>query len=107
MECAALAKTLDMSFSTVARVWRAHGLKPHLVRTLKVSNDPRFAEKLEDLTVNRLRAASSTACGNWSMLLRITSHQGTDVFIWTAKARDILAKVARARKKVGRNTTSR
>lgn len=44
-----LAKVLGLSFSTVARVWRAHGLKPHLVRTFKVSNDPRFAEKLEDV----------------------------------------------------------
>ena len=44
-----LAKALDLSFSTVARVWRAHGLKPHLVRTFKISNDPRFAEKLEDV----------------------------------------------------------
>lgn len=44
-----LAKALDLSFSTVARVWRAHGLKPHLVRTFKVSTDPRFAEKLEDV----------------------------------------------------------
>lgn len=44
-----LAKALDLSFSTVARVWRAHGLKPHLVRTFKVSNDPRFTEKLEDV----------------------------------------------------------
>jgi transposase len=44
-----LAKALDLSFTTVARVWRAHGLKPHLVRTFKVSNDPRFAEKLEDV----------------------------------------------------------
>jgi len=44
-----LAKALDLSDSTVGRVWRAHGLKPHLVRTFKVSNDPRFAEKLEDV----------------------------------------------------------
>jgi transposase/transcriptional regulator with XRE-family HTH domain len=44
-----LAKALDLSFSTVARVWRAHGLKPHLVRTFKISNDARFAEKLEDV----------------------------------------------------------
>jgi transposase/transcriptional regulator with XRE-family HTH domain len=44
-----LAKALDLSFSTVARVWRTHGLKPHLVRTFKISNDPRFAEKLEDV----------------------------------------------------------
>ena len=44
-----LAKALDLSDSTVGRVWRAHGLKPHLVRTFKVSNDPRFLEKLEDV----------------------------------------------------------
>ena len=44
-----LAKALDLSDSTVGRVWRAHGLKPHLVRTFKVSNDPRFVEKLEDV----------------------------------------------------------
>jgi transposase len=44
-----LAKALGVSDSTVQRVWRAHGLKPHLVHTFKVSNDPRFAEKLEDV----------------------------------------------------------
>lgn len=44
-----LAKALDLSDSTVGRVWRANGLKPHLVRTFKVSNHPRFAEKLEDV----------------------------------------------------------
>ena len=44
-----LAKALDVSDSTVGRVWRSYGLKPHLVRTFKVSNDPRFAEKLEDV----------------------------------------------------------
>src|SRR6476660_3419508 len=44
-----LAKALDLSDSTVGRVWRAHGLKPHLVRSFKVSNDPRFVEKLEDV----------------------------------------------------------
>jgi transposase/transcriptional regulator with XRE-family HTH domain len=44
-----LAKALGLSDSTVGRVWRAHGLKPHLVKTFKVSNDPRFAEKLEDV----------------------------------------------------------
>ena len=29
------------------RIWHKHGLKPHLSRTFKVSNDPEFAEKLE------------------------------------------------------------
>ena len=45
----AMAKAMDVSASTVGRVWREHGLKPHLSRTFKVSNDPRFAEKLEDV----------------------------------------------------------
>ena len=44
-----LAKALDISDTTVGRVWRAHGLKPHLVRNFKISNDPHFAEKLEDV----------------------------------------------------------
>jgi transposase len=44
-----MAKAMDLSASTVGRIWREHGLKPHLSRTFKVSNDPRFAEKLEDV----------------------------------------------------------
>jgi transposase len=44
-----MAKELGLSPSTVGRVWREHGIKPHLARTFKVSNDPRFAEKLEDI----------------------------------------------------------
>jgi transposase len=46
---ATMAKALDISPRTVGRIWLEHGLKPHLVRTFKVSNDPRFAEKLEDV----------------------------------------------------------
>jgi len=33
----------------VQRVWAARGLKPHLVDTFKLSNDPRFEEKLVDV----------------------------------------------------------
>ena len=44
-----LARDLGLDRSLVHRVWRANGLKPHLVRTFKVSNDPRFIEKLEDV----------------------------------------------------------
>jgi transposase len=44
-----LAEVAAVSASTVGRIWRAHGLKPHRVRTFKLSNDPRFAEKLEDV----------------------------------------------------------
>jgi transposase len=44
-----LAKALHISHSMVHRVWRQSRLKPHLTRTFKVSNDPRFAEKLVDV----------------------------------------------------------
>lgn len=44
-----MAATLGVSDTTVFRAWRKHGLKPHLVRTFKVSRDPHFVEKLEDV----------------------------------------------------------
>lgn len=44
-----LAKELGVTQAMVHRVWKANGLKPHLVRTFKVSNDPRFEEKLIDV----------------------------------------------------------
>jgi transposase len=44
-----MAKAVGVSKATVQRVWAAHGLKPHLVKTFKVSNDPLFVEKLEDV----------------------------------------------------------
>lgn len=44
-----LAQELGVSASMVYRVWRASGLKPHLVDYFKVSNDPQFIEKLVDV----------------------------------------------------------
>lgn len=44
-----LAARLDISDTTVLKVWRANGLKPHLVETFKVSRDPKFVEKLKDI----------------------------------------------------------
>ena len=44
-----MAKELNISDSTVGRIWHSHGLKPHLSRTFKLSNDPKFTEKLEDI----------------------------------------------------------
>jgi transposase len=42
-----MASAAAVSEATVRRIWHAHGLKPHLVRTFKLSKDPQFAEKLE------------------------------------------------------------
>ncbi|MGH7239064.1 MAG: IS630 family transposase [Candidatus Saccharimonadales bacterium] len=44
-----LAAETGVSASTIGRIWRAHGLKPHRVETFKVSRDPKFVEKLEDI----------------------------------------------------------
>jgi transposase len=44
-----MAKAVGVSKATVQRIWAAHGLKPHLTRTFKLSNDPRFEEKLVDV----------------------------------------------------------
>ena len=44
-----MARHLGTTHSFVNRVWRAHGLKPHLIRTFKLGNDPRFEEKLRDV----------------------------------------------------------
>ena len=44
-----MAAQIGVSAASVSRHWRAHGLKPHLVRGFKVSRDPKFIEKLEDI----------------------------------------------------------
>jgi transposase len=44
-----LGAVLGVSASTVMRHWQANGLKPHIVRGFKVSRDPKFVEKLEDI----------------------------------------------------------
>ena len=44
-----MAAELGISAASVSRHWRANGLKPHVVRGFKVSRDPQFVEKLEDI----------------------------------------------------------
>jgi transposase len=45
-----LAKQVGMSQSAISRIWRAFGLKPHLVGTFKLSTDPQFIDKVRDIT---------------------------------------------------------
>ena len=47
--CRSMADVVGVSPATVQRVWSARGLKPHLVKTFKLSNDKRFEEKLVDV----------------------------------------------------------
>ena len=44
-----MAQEMGISHTSVQRIWNAHGLKPHLVRTFKASNDPDFAKKVKDI----------------------------------------------------------
>ncbi|MCP4898534.1 MAG: IS630 family transposase [bacterium] len=45
----AMAKVMGVSLRTVQRIWQAHKLQPHRIRTFKRSNDPDFITKLEDI----------------------------------------------------------
>jgi len=47
--CRTMAKAQGVSPATVQRIWDAHGLQPHRVRSFKLSGDPRFTEKLTDV----------------------------------------------------------
>src|ERR1700741_1232965 len=44
-----MARAAGISYSSVQRIWRAHGLKPHLIETFKLSRDKNFAAKVEDV----------------------------------------------------------
>src|SRR5580658_118014 len=47
--CRSMARAHGVSHTTVQKIWAARGLKPHRVETFKLSNDPRFEEKLADV----------------------------------------------------------
>ena len=44
-----MAKRVGVSLTSVQRIWAAHRLQPHRLRTFKKSNDPQFAAKVEDI----------------------------------------------------------
>jgi len=46
---ASMAKAMGISPSSVGRIWREAGLKPHRTRGFKISNDPQFEEKVTDI----------------------------------------------------------
>ena len=44
-----MARVMGISEASVRRIWHAHGLKPHRVESFKISHDPEFAAKLDDV----------------------------------------------------------
>ncbi len=76
--CRSMGRAVGVSEASVRRVWREHGLKPHLIKTFKVSNDPRFAEKLEDviaLYVNPPEHAIVLSCDEKSQIQALDRTQ--------------------------------
>ena len=44
-----MATVMEISHTSVQRIWAEAGLKPHLLRRFKISNDPQFEEKVTDV----------------------------------------------------------
>ncbi|HEY1852870.1 MAG TPA: IS630 family transposase [Candidatus Binataceae bacterium] len=44
-----MAAAAGISYRSIQRIWHAHGLKPHLVKTFKISRDKNFTAKVEDV----------------------------------------------------------
>jgi transposase len=73
-----LAKALGCSDTMVQRVWRDNGLQPHRTKGFKVSNDPRFAEKLVDvvgLYLNPPQSALVLSCDEKSQIQALDRTQ--------------------------------
>ena len=47
--CRSMGRAISLSKASVQRIWNAHGLKPHLVKTFHLSNGPLLVEKLQDV----------------------------------------------------------
>lgn len=44
-----MSEATGISHATIGRIWRAFGLKPHVVRSFKISDDPQFVAKVRDV----------------------------------------------------------
>lgn len=73
-----MARATGLSESTIGRIWREHGLKPHLVKSFKLSGDPKFVEKLKDIVglyLNPPEHAIVMACDEKSQIQALDRTQ--------------------------------
>lgn len=76
--CRRMAVKAGVSAATVGRIWREHGIKPHRVKTFKLSNDKHFVEKLEaivGLYLNPPEHAIVLACDEKSQIQALDRTQ--------------------------------
>ena len=76
----AMAKAVGLSLRTIQRIWQAHRLQPHRIRTFKRSNDPAFAEKARLFTGETLQLTAAAPCNRYhaakTRLLGVASFPG-------------------------------
>lgn len=73
-----MSKATGLSESTIGRIWSEHGLKPHLIETFKLSNDPAFVDKLKDIVglyLNPPEHAIVLACDEKSQIQALDRTQ--------------------------------
>ena len=61
----AMAKAMGLAASTIQGIWQAHGLAPHRWRQFKLSNDPKFVDKLREEISRRDVPFGPTAEFGW------------------------------------------
>jgi transposase len=61
-----MAKVAGVSPASVQRIWSARGLKPHLVKTVKLSNDPKFEEELWTWSGSTSTRPTRPSCCAWT-----------------------------------------
>jgi transposase len=83
-----LARKLGMSQSAISRIWRAFGLKPHLVDTFKLSTDPQFIDKVRDVVGLYLNPPQA------AMVLCVDEKTGVQALDRTAPILPLLPGVA-------------
>jgi hypothetical protein len=71
----AMAEVMGLAISTVQKIWRAHGLAPHRLRTFKLSRDPQFAAKVHDVVGLYLDPPAHSASRNPSAWARDISSR--------------------------------
>ena len=73
-----MAAEMGMSQTAVSRIWRAFGLKPHLVEQFKLSPDPQFIDKVRDVAGLYLNPPEAPAPG---------LNRGPSCCAWTSRPR--------------------
>jgi len=66
-----MARSAGLNQTAVSRIWRAFGLKPHVIQTWKLSTDPQFIDKVRDV-VGLYMAPPESARSRWAMPQRLS-----------------------------------